>query len=317
MPYVQVDDIKMFYRVIVAGDEVDVIDPNKPVLIVHHGGLGILDHGMEFNKHWQQFSKNMQVVFIDQRGCGKTEDGDPKKWTMDQFGDDVFNFAEALNLNHVVLGGVSSGGYAAFACASRHPEFLKGMIIANTEPVVNPKHKSDAYKAQAKRNDRREFISFRDLKNDIAIDALATEAAEAVVAYDKNPSPENFERFVKSGGFGLISKGDLMSLWVDPSRKNEKMKAIFANGFGKFDYSAAASKINCPVLWFAGEWDTLHPVASAQAGAKLLDPKKINLVILPSGAPIYLDAPSEFKNITFAFLHKLGYSAELNVASMK
>jgi pimeloyl-ACP methyl ester carboxylesterase len=311
MPYVQLDDIKMFYRVIVAGEEVDAIDKSKPVLIVCHGGLGILDHGMEFNKHWQQFSKNIQVVFIDQRGCGKTHDGDPGKWTMDQFGDDIFNFAAALDLQDVVLGGVSSGGFAAFACASRHPGFLKGMVIANTEPVVNPSHKSDAYIAQAKRDDRREFAAFKDLADDIAIEALAAEAAEAVVAYDEDPSDENFERFVQSGGFGLISKGDLMSIWVEPSRKNEKMKSIFANGYGKFDYSDVISKIDCRVLWFAGEWDTLHPVAGAKEGAELLNKEKSTLIVLQAGAPIYLDAPNEFRDITFYFLHGLGYCEEL------
>lgn len=62
MSYIQLPDIKMFYRVVVQEKEVSGIDQKLPALIVLHGGPGIVDHQIEYDA-WSKFSKlNVQVV---------------------------------------------------------------------------------------------------------------------------------------------------------------------------------------------------------------------------------------------------------------
>lgn len=300
MPYVNIGDIKMFYRVFVDEQEVDKVNPSSPVMIVHHGGMGISDHQIELQA-WKSFSKKLQVVYIDQRGCGKTEDGDPKLWTMNQFGDDIYLFSKALGIKDPIVGGVSSGGYATIAYATRHPKHPRAIILVNTEAVVSPEDKAKAYLAQGERDDKKEFAPFKELKDD-TIKEYAKQASLAVVAYDNDPSEKNFLTFAKYG-FSTISKKpyDL----PDPVRVNKKMKGVFANGYKKFDYSGDMDKIICPVLWFAGEYDPLHPYQGAEKGKKLISSKEVELHILNSGAPVYHDNPDEFYKIMNSFLEKM------------
>ena len=68
MPFVTIDDIKLYYRT------VDDIDIDKPVLVFLHGGAGMADHSI-YVSFWSQLSSQVNVVFIDQRGCGKSEKG--------------------------------------------------------------------------------------------------------------------------------------------------------------------------------------------------------------------------------------------------
>jgi pimeloyl-ACP methyl ester carboxylesterase len=298
MPSVKVNDINMYYRVFKNEQEFKTIDPTNPTMLVLHGGFGILDHQIEV-KPWMPFSKRLQLVFMDQRGCGRTDDGDQKYWTMDQFGDDIFNFCKALKIESPIVAGVSSGGYATMAYATRHPEHPRALILANTEPVVLPQEKRKAYAMLGTRSDRRDFAPFKDME-DKAIIEYAEKAAEAAYQYDMSPSLENFQAFAERG-FSVISKSSYAL--TPPVRQNMQMKALFANGYRKFDYLSQMKKIKCPVLWFAGEWDPLHPKSCAEAGAKELS--TVDLCILQAGAPIYQDAPDVFKQKVNTFLTKI------------
>ncbi len=295
MPFINIGDINMFYRVFVDEKEVESVDPSRRAMIVHHGGMGIVDHQIEV-EHWKPFSTQLQVVYIDQRGCGRTDDGDPKLWTMDQFGDDIYSFSNALGIEHPILGGVSSGGYAIIAYASRHPEHPCALVLLNTEPTISPEAKRDSYAAQGRRKDRREFATFKNL-TDNEIEEYADKAAAAVMAYDYDPSPETFETFAKYC-FSTISKKpfDLTS----PVRANNQMKEKLANGFKKFDYTADMHKIICPVIWFAGKYDPLHPYVGAEEGASHIP--NVELHILNTGNPAYQDDPENFYAKTRAFL---------------
>lgn len=296
--------INMAYKIYNNGIEIQNIDADLPVMIIHHGGMGIVDHQMELG-HWDVFSKYMQVVYIDQRGCGQTDDGDPGFWNMDQFGDDIAEFSKALKLNKPILAGVSAGGYVGIACVTRHPDLLGGLILANTESVVEPEAKKEAYLNQGKRSDRNDFAWFKKMGGDgNKIEAAAKAAGRAAYNYDMNPNEETFQKWFDSGGFGMIAKNNLVL--KEPTRVNKKMKEIFANGFRKFDYSREMFKITCPVLWFAGEWDVLHPYSGAMRDAKNLpDQNKVELHVLKSGAPIYLDAKEDFERLTIQFLEKI------------
>lgn len=294
MPIVKVDDINIFYKIFSGKNEVGVLDPDAKTMIVLHGGFGILDHQIEVSA-WLAFSSHGQVIFIDQRGCGLSEDGEQDKWTMDQFGDDIFNFSKALNINKPIVAGVSSGGYAAIAYATRHPEHPGALILLNTEPAVSPDAKKEAYSALGRRDDKREFSTFKKL-SDSEIEAYTDKAAIASYQYDLNPTAENFEKFAEYG-FSIISKArfDL----TPPVRQNMEMKKIFANGYQKFNYLSDMEKITCPVLWFAGEWDPLHPLSCAVEGSKKLSHVELN--ILKAGAPVYQDDPDNFYQRIFAF----------------
>lgn len=298
MPKVNIGDIDLYY--VCYQDEVLCeVDLSKKTLIVHHGGMGFLDHQIELEP-WKPFSKDLQVIFIDQRGCGQSDDGDGAKWTMNQFGDDIVAFAKALGLEKPIVGGVSSGGYASLACATRHPDFPGGLILLNTEPVVSPEMKRDAYFSQGKREDKREFAKFKSM-TDEEITAFCKHAGAAVFNYDKHPAQDSERNFFKYG-FDTISKNNYHL--TEAVRVNKVMKAKFKNGYGLFDYSKEMGEIACPVLWFAGTYDPLHPCAGAQEAAKKV--QQCELKVVEAGAPIYCDAPREFyQGVRDFFTHTL------------
>ncbi len=175
------------------------------------------------------------------------------------------------------------------------------MILVNTEAVVSPKLKAEAYRAQASREDRREFTPFKNL-SDEEITAYAEKAAKAVLAYDQDPtSLSKFEVFAQYGFSTLSKKTYIMP---KPSRNNESMKKIFANGYQKFDYTKKLHLITCPVLWFAGKYDPLHPYKGAMRDVELIG-NNCNLFIIDSGAPVYHDNPAAFNKLAREFLKKL------------
>ena len=95
MPFLQANDIKVFYRVFRNEVECSAADPKLKTMIVLHGAPGLIDHQIELEA-WREFSKEIQVVFVDLRGCGKTEDGNLSRWSLKLCGEDLYEFCKAL-----------------------------------------------------------------------------------------------------------------------------------------------------------------------------------------------------------------------------
>lgn len=75
---------------------------------------------------------SQRVLLPDLRGLGETSgfDGIP---SIDQMADDVAALLDHLQIAEpVVLGGLSMGGYVSLAFARRHPQRLRGLILADT-----------------------------------------------------------------------------------------------------------------------------------------------------------------------------------------
>jgi proline iminopeptidase len=101
----------------------------RPTLIVMHGGPGF-DHAT-MRPYFDRFADTHQVVFIDHRGNGRST-GAPETWTLDQWGDDVKGFCDALGIVRPVVYGNSFGGMVAMAYAARHPDHPGRLILSST-----------------------------------------------------------------------------------------------------------------------------------------------------------------------------------------
>ena len=71
--YITVNETKLFFDVYgsklsIKPDKVE----KKPTIIVLHGAHGCSDH-TNYVEFWSQFSDIAQVIFLDQRGCGRNE----------------------------------------------------------------------------------------------------------------------------------------------------------------------------------------------------------------------------------------------------
>ena len=73
------------------------------------------------------------VVVPDLRGFGTAGGEAVEVADMDMLADDVARLLDARGLDRVVLGGLSMGGYVAFAFARRHAARLGGLVLADTK----------------------------------------------------------------------------------------------------------------------------------------------------------------------------------------
>ena len=91
----------------------------KPTLLMLHGGPGS-DHSI-YKPDYAGLADIAQVVYLDHRGNGRSEDGPKEAWTLAQWGDDVRAFCDALGIVNPIVLGASFGGMVALAYATRHP----------------------------------------------------------------------------------------------------------------------------------------------------------------------------------------------------
>src|SRR5918912_1377209 len=58
---------------------------------------------------------------------------------------------DALRLDRIVLGGLSMGGYVAFACLRLFPERISALVLANTRPDPDTEEVKEARRETARR----------------------------------------------------------------------------------------------------------------------------------------------------------------------
>lgn len=134
--HISINGTKIFFEVY--GAKLDRSGPTlkeKPTFIFLHGGAG-LDH-TPYIDFWARFSDVAQIIFIDQRGCGRSDISSQDKWNLKQWGHDVHDFCQALNIEKPIVGGISFGGYVALSYLIQFPNSPLGLILSDTEAHVN------------------------------------------------------------------------------------------------------------------------------------------------------------------------------------
>jgi pimeloyl-ACP methyl ester carboxylesterase len=63
--------------------------------------------------------------------------GTPPAASVDDYAGDVIDLLDSLHITDVVLGGLSLGGYVAFALLRRAPRYVRGLILADTRPQAD------------------------------------------------------------------------------------------------------------------------------------------------------------------------------------
>jgi 3-oxoadipate enol-lactonase len=66
-------------------------------------------------------------------------DGDPPAQSVDDYAGDVVDLLDALHIHEAVVGGLSMGGYVAFALLRHAARYIQGLILADTKaPADTP-----------------------------------------------------------------------------------------------------------------------------------------------------------------------------------
>lgn len=76
-----------------------------------------------------------QVVYVDYRGHGRSDDGPRDRWSLGQLADDVVSLCGALGIERPVVYGQSLGAIVALMYATRHPGHPRALILVAASAV--------------------------------------------------------------------------------------------------------------------------------------------------------------------------------------
>src|SRR2546423_8371906 len=92
----------------------------RPTLLLLHGGPGF-DHSTLANI-FEPLAADLQLVLIDHRGQGRSDDADVSHWNLEHWVPDIPDLCEVLELERPLILGQSFGGVVALAVAARYPD---------------------------------------------------------------------------------------------------------------------------------------------------------------------------------------------------
>jgi 3-oxoadipate enol-lactonase len=237
----------------------------------------VLLHGFPFNSElWepqiQELARDYRVIAPDFRGFGNT--GLPGSYSIDRLADDVAELVSALGLRRVILGGLSMGGYVAFAFLRRHVARLTGLILSDTRPDPD---------------------SEETRVNRARLAALAQQAGSPAVADELLPSLLSATtRDHRSELVGALRA--MMS-----SSTPEAIAAALAAMAGRADSRSLLPEIKIPVLITGGTEDAITPPAQIEEWAANIPDARLAF-IEGAGHVANLERPNDFNALVTEFL---------------
>jgi pimeloyl-ACP methyl ester carboxylesterase len=208
----------------------------------------------------------------DLRGLGPAH-GNPAR-SMDDLADAVFELLEALHIDSAALGGLSLGGYVAFAMMRRERERFSAIFLADTRAAA------DTDQARGARNRMLETVRAR------GADAVADEMLPKLLGESSRRDQPDLETRVRA----LIR-----------SNTPEGIAGAIEATRDRADSTATLASIDVPTLILCGEEDTLTPPTEARSMQERI--RRSNLVLLPrAGHLSNLEAPEQFSTALCDFL---------------
>jgi pimeloyl-ACP methyl ester carboxylesterase len=283
---VVVDGVGLYFDVdgcaLVADSEVMV---ERPTLLLLHGGPGA-DHSL-FKPEFSAMTDVAQVIYLDQRGSGRSDRGEPSTWTWQRWADDVAEFCRVLGLRRVVLVGSSSGGLVAMACAARFPQLVAGLVLDST--LGAPTSLAESLDVFERRGG-----------------AIAREAASRYLGGDTSPEAAQAWR---EHALPLYGSADDATMALRRARAmiNDAVQDHFRRGgCGPADAAPYAASIVCPTLVLAGRDDPVSPAVAALrlADALVSTPARVE-TLAGVGHGVFRQAPDVAFELLRGFLRQI------------
>lgn len=215
----------------------------KPTLLLLHGGPGF-DHSI-YKPAYSDLADVAQIVYLDHRGNGRSDDGPEESWNLAQWGDDVHAFCNVLGIANPIVLGASFGGMVALAYATRHPDHPSKLVLISTE-AAGGTHR-DRRVALFERFGgpevgalaRRRFFEVEGQADQAALDAWRS---LAMPLYTRMPrDPDTVRR--------AVNRSAVLQWFTKPGGESHT-----------FNMFPALGRIRCPTLVLGGEDDPMLPI---------------------------------------------------------
>jgi pimeloyl-ACP methyl ester carboxylesterase len=203
---------------------------------------------------------------------------DPPGSSVDDFAGDVVDLLDTLHLREAVIGGLSMGGYVAFALLRLAPAYVSGLILADTRSQADTSEGIEGRKQMLRR--------------------LAETGAAGVV---DDMLPRLLGATTRARQPEMVEHVRRLALGSSPEAMSGALRALMTRP----DSTPLLHTIRCPSLILVGEEDVITPpdlseqMHSAIAGSELVR-------IPEAGHLSSLEQPDAFNDAVGRFLlHRL------------
>ena len=273
----------------------------EPLMIVHGGPGATHDY---FLPYLIPLARNNRLIFIDERGSGKSEKlDDVTKYTVENMAEDVEAVRKALNLGKMNLLGHSYGGVLAQAYALKYQEHLSHLILCST--FASTSEMNQVF-VKIKENMAPEL---RDRINKMESEGLYGHGLPyehnrytqkyMIAAWGEGYFPYLYQR-KPDPSYDPSSEGFAWDLYREMWGSDGEY--VIDGNLKSVEYVDRLHTIKVPTLVNCGDHDECAPSLSEEMHEKIPDSK---LVIFPnSGHMTFVDQPDLFMKAINDFLHK-------------
>jgi 3-oxoadipate enol-lactonase len=245
---------------------------HDPVVLLHAFPL----NSRMWEPQTRSLAQHARVITPDYPGFGRSPHP-PAQPDVRYYAERVRELLDGLKLDSVVLGGLSMGGYVAFACLRLFPERVSALILANTRPDPDDEDVREARREMARRvaEEGVEVLPKLQMERLLAPDTLENkkDVVESVRAMILESSPD-----------GVVAA--LGALRERP------------------DSTDLLGKIDVPTLVVGGAEDAIStPEVMGEMAKEIPDSRYVSLQGV--GHLSNLEAPKEFDTATIEFLDEL------------
>jgi pimeloyl-ACP methyl ester carboxylesterase len=245
-------------------------------LVAVHGGPG-LDGSVWFPGLDPLAEEGWRVLAPDLRGNGRSDAGDPARWTVPQLADDVEALIAVLRLERPVVLGWSFGSFVVQAHMARHGT-AAAYVLLGTVAEPGALHLIDGELARFEPEHLREQVA----------SSWAREATVATAAECRQLLADQYPFHVAD------PESPIVQWLIDNDRvvyRPEVLRHFAADGeYGLEDRRHELRQVERPVLVLSGEYDRTTSPASAHELAELL-PNAEEVVVAAAGHMLLYEQP--------------------------
>lgn len=244
----------------------------RPTVVMLHPGPGF-DHGL-FKVHigpW--LAAGAQVVYLDMRGGGRSDPGQPEEHTLERWAEDVHELCGVLRIERPIVLGLGFGTLVALRYAAQHPAEPAALVLAGPVARILPERSVAMYEQLG-----------------------GAEAAEVASRFYSEMDDQAFTDFVRVC-FPLLSSYAMTSEVIARAHWSPEVLMRWMGGEAKtVDLRAELPSITLPVLVLAGEDDAWAPLESAREVAELLPDARFRSFVRGRHS-IFRDAPESYEEL--------------------
>jgi len=260
----------------------------KPTMIILHGGPGF-DHS--YLRPWlDPVSDVAQLVYVDQRGCGRSQRHTHEYYQLGIMADDIVLLCQQLQIEHPIVLGQSFGGFVALSIAQRHPDFASGIVLFDTSPAWTGGYDLDALEQLVEGEYGKEL-------RDIAYRESTGQANEVEL--------KRFEEEIMPLYWHQGFKQEYLTDLYNSTPVNMDIATYMMGTLSKeYDLRPSLKDIHVPALVLQGRYDWVTPMAGAEEMARSIPNAQLH-VFEHSGHMVFIEEQEELVGVLKTWIQAL------------